>query len=534
MALPVPLPRPEDEADPLAPADPLAMPASTAPAPLADVTPGQGAGGSVQVVAPPATTDTQFDKGAQENRTTTETTPAIDNALADTTGARKRISDANETIAKELEVQAQIKSDAADQKAAKEWEFAEKRRIKAEADQIAVDTAVTEERRRRADMDRVSNQHSFWSPENKGAPARVLGDVFAALADYAHIRAGGQGPSVASQYIEGEIAKDRQFKIDAFTRAKDFQQLAAHDIDHARDLLTDHLRQIDAEAEVQRNKLTAMLEAALSRSKVPMAAAEAQKMRAESDMKNAESEVKTRETFAAKVAREGARRDTTHVDNDKGAQAKPPSQGEADTGEYAAGIKEAVTSLQAMDPKVIASALKATRANENRLVAADNTSRKGIVESNLVEGVARGTIFAPNSKTQGLSDPEQSAAAASERWNSFVLHKLTGAAAAAGEKGDVATGFTLNPDDSPATMQEKMRGGLAMAERLKLLAGPAVAARLAPAQATTPAPKPPASQRERASRAGDVLKLRAEINRMKPGAERDRAEQLLERIKRGD
>jgi hypothetical protein len=494
------------------------MPEAAPPA-LNVVTPGQGAGAPAgdstasalaAALTPPATVDTTMDKGAQTNTTTTETTPEIDKGLADISDARARATAANAEKADQTVLLAEQQAKAEDQKAALAAQLAERRRIKAEEDQRLVDAAVAQEKQRRAAMDATSTMHSFWGPESQGAPARVFANVMAALADYAHLRAGGQGPSVASEYIEGEIAKDRQHKIDLFTRAKEFQQLAAKDVDHARDVLADHLRQLDAEGQVQRDKLTAMLEAQLSRSKIPMAKAEAQKLRAETDQKNAESEVKTRETFAAKVAKEGARQDRTHTANNKDAAGKEtkPTESESRTASYAEGIEEAVDGLKKTNPKDISSGLTKAKSNDNRMVAADKTSQSGIVPSFLVESVARGTDFAPSSKLHGMTDPEQAAVAGVRRWNAFVLHDLTGAAASAGEDADVTAGFTVGPDDSPATVQSKLAGGMKLATKLKLLSGPAAQARLHPpaAKPAAEAPKPPAKAPSRHADAAALLK----------------------------
>jgi hypothetical protein len=520
--------------------DPDAMPEAAPPAPLTAVTPGQGAGGGdsgtaavlAAALTPPTTVDTTVTKGAQTNRTTTETTPEIEKGLAAHGDATAREAAADAKIADENTRLATEAADAADKKAALAQELAARRAQKAAEDQKLVDAAVTEEKQRRQQMDAVSTMHSFWGEDNRGAPARIFASVMSALADYAHLKAGGQGPSVASEYIEGEIAKDRQRKLDAFTRAKDFQQLASKDVDHARDVLADHLKQLDAESEVQRNKLTAMLEAQLSRSKIPLAAAEAQKLRAASDAKNQESDVQLREKFAAKVAREGSRRDTTHTDNDKANKGKDskPTADESTRAERGAGIEEAVSNLQKMDPTVITSAASAMKANENRMAASDKTSQSGILQSLGVEGALRGTTLAPSSKLHGMSDPQKIAAANIDKWNSFVLHELTGAAYSAGEKSDVTSGFTVTPDDSPASVRKKLDDGMAYAKRLNLLSGPAAQARLNPPTAAAK-PAEEAKPAKAPSRFADAHDLAMWLQR-NPKADPEKRAQVRETLRK--
>jgi hypothetical protein len=183
--------------------------------------------------------------------------------------------------------------------------------------------------------------------------------------------------------------------------------LAAQDTEKARDALATHLREIDAQAQVQRNAATRMLEAQLGRVKIPMAAAEAAKLRAESDMKNAESVVKLRADFAARRAIEGGRRDVTHTQNDAGGQKVAPDLTVTDLDNKPIGRARTLTEAEKIrefqgDANQLDGALKALQAHVQKYGRTTLESSEVKAERDNLKGEAVGLMG--KMRNQGTMD----------------------------------------------------------------------------------------------------------------------------------
>lgn len=302
--------------------DPNAMPGA---APLTTSV-GEGGGGTtLQVVAPPATTDTVHTTGPQQTTHQVLPSPVAAEGLGGLDAAAKARADAEARLAAEAVSRAEQEAKVEEGKQlAAQYAAAERARVKEEQQKL-VDAAVARDMTKRQLMERASDNlgKSYWA--DKSAAYRILSAFVTGLGDYAHIKAGGQGLSPASQVLEDEIAKDRQQKIAVFQNSEKFQKLAAQDVDKAKDLMAEHLKDIDVMQSAMVNKLTGAMAVYAARSKIPQAEAEADKASAVAAGKDAELKAKLGEHYSLAITKAGARQDTTHTANDMPGGAKVPA-----------------------------------------------------------------------------------------------------------------------------------------------------------------------------------------------------------------
>lgn len=298
--------------------DPLAMPGvRPIVAPRADPA-GGGASTVIAALAPPAvsTTTTSPTSSVSEVESRPEAHEAIkklQTARDVELEAARLKGDAEIDLAKVEQQKQEALANALAEEAARKQEAAERHRSSVEA-------AVARDRDARARLEKASHITDYW--EDKGAPARILGAFMTAVSTYSHMRAGKSGPGPAYQMLQDEMARDRQAKLDRFTASKEFQRIAATDVDAAREALADELKTISTLEAARRAKIAAAIESTAGRAKMDSAKAAAQAFTAKVAEDNAAAEAKDFQHWDRKITRDSARQSTT-VNTAQGAGGGP-------------------------------------------------------------------------------------------------------------------------------------------------------------------------------------------------------------------
>jgi hypothetical protein len=533
MALPFPIAPPRS----LLPGeeDPNAMPGA---APLTTSV-GEGGGGDTAAVlaaalTPPATVDTTHTTGPQ--RTTHEVlpSPAAVEGMASLDVAAAKRAEAESKLAAEAVHRAEIEAKVEEGKQLAAQYAAGERMRKKQEDQAVVDAAVARDMTKRQLMERASDNlgKSYWA--DKSAPYRILSALVSGIGDYAHIKSGGQGLSPASQALEEEIAKDRQQKVAIFQNSEKFQKLAAEDVVKAKELMAEHLKDIDIMQSAMVNKLTGAMSVYAARSKIPEAQAEAQKASAIAAGKDAELKAKLGEHYAMSVTRAGSREDTTHTDNvGKTTGGNKPSEGEAS---LALASKSMLRDLEILQKNPLKpGTLEAVQNAALSKAAAEEAGAKGNLAATMVN-FGRGIGWVPRSVVESLPPDQQQAVQATLRARQSADLIMSGKGMPESERQE--RGLTMIPQagEDPATWAAKLENLRAFAQDAQKLAGPAAEARLNGATpAAAPKPKTIADHKARAAQLGsDVKAVQAKINSLgKNDPERARWEAVLKRIRLG-
>lgn len=280
----------------------------------------------VPIQLPEETIHTGWHSGTtKQGSQVTETlpTPEAAQALADLGGAqRARVAAADRRLAADepiLEAEAHAADDQ--RKAAEEMEIQREQARQEGHAEVQKRQHIAEQRR--AEMMAAGHPTTYW--QDKGAPGKVLAAFLTGLGHYASAQGGG--PNGALETYRHAETLDRQNKIDAFMRTKEFHELAQNDVEAAKHALADHLAEINNEELVRGRIIDKRLAALTKRLNIPQAQAKYEEWRAGRQADDAEKMAAEYQHYSRKV--EGERTTTT-----KGAEGshtvnvnKPASEG---------------------------------------------------------------------------------------------------------------------------------------------------------------------------------------------------------------
>lgn len=497
--------------------DPLAMPEA---GPLEPFAQGPVGGPALQVVAPPAQIDTTHTVGSQSTTQSVKPTEQHKADLAQHAAAGQTQVTAEGEIAAAKKTLAEKEAEQTEAAAKLEKEIADRKAAALVEHQARIAAAMGDERAARQKMIEDGNVRSYW--EDKGAPLRILSAFVTGMADYAHIRAGGEGPSLASQQLDDEIAKDRQAKIDKFTRSEKFHTLAKENVGAARDALADELKQIDHQAIAQRELMTRQWAAVAARAKVPLAEAEAKKEVGKTAAETAKADAILQETLAKKTSFTSPRTDETHTINDQGANAKgaKATESEAKFAMYGRQMHSAINVIEKLPPLSKDSLAKIQDA-WTAYDAAEKGAEGGFGAALTILG--RKLEIVPRSPSEFLTPDEQVVFNAGQKYVNAAMRTESGAAIGIQENKNAFLRNLPSAGDSDSVRAQKMKDMHDTADDFSALGGSATA-KLDAARAAKEAPKTETKTETRpppkkdANTAREVLKAQDWLKKHKTAA----------------
>lgn len=452
---------------------------------------GSTADALANALAPPTTVDTRTEVGGSTSSTIVKPTPAQEAAIAAHDDAAKAQIAAQDDVQFGTEMAAGADAFNAEAKARRLEQAAAERAAALKVQQERVDAAWREEQQAREVMKQRANVHSYWTPENGGKVSEVVAAFITGLADYAHIRAGGEGQSLASTILDNAIAKNRQDQLDAFRTSKEMHQLAKENANAAQDRLDKFMIQLDHQEAIQREQMAAQIEANAAHMKLPLAQANAAAYKAEQIAKVNEINAKVQGELAKKITSDSGHVTTSHTENDKkGASSDKVTQPER---EAAGRLNSMVTAFEDISKNQIAKA-DVERIQDNKTLMKAAEDGKGFTGA-AKELLGKWSGVVPRSEMEGVSEEGKRAWGAYSKARATIQQIITGMAVTEREAKDLESRYMPQPDDSAQTLADK-RTGLAKEVRDRMVtAGPLAAPiekRLSEAEGkTTPAATEP-------------------------------------------
>jgi hypothetical protein len=263
-----------------------------------------------------------------------------------------------------------------------------------------IEAAMATEAQKRQEMEATGKPTSYWADQS--APAKVLSAFLVGLGQYA---AGPGGRNPALEILNDAMARDRQLKIDQFTRSKEFFQLATQDREAAMAARDKRLKEIDDEQIVQSNILQKQIDAVAKRAGKPVALAAADELRAKREVEIADKLAGRRQNYDAEITKNsGYKSGSTTVNSGGPADApKPPGfaeRGAATTAAASAENMEKLATLIEKNPKAWAEYQAALRDDQKASAADSNILMKGIRGAGQIAG------YVPTALEQRLKSSE--------------------------------------------------------------------------------------------------------------------------------
>lgn len=260
----------------------------------------------LQVVQPPQEVMRVENQGPQT--VTREAHPEASSALDELKRRQEEELAAQKRLAEEKQKQAELEAKAAEDEAARARAVEEERgRLRGEYDK-AIQSRMAEAERRRSDMEAKAKPTDYW--EDKGSAARVMSAFMVGL----NVAAGGDQ---AYKVLQDEMTRDRQKKIDAYTKSREYYELARTNPSLAEQALGAKLKAIDESEQVREKVLLKQATAIAKRSAIPQAAAEAEKFSANLAAKQAQDRAKEWQHYDRQVT--SGRQTVTQTVNSGGA-----------------------------------------------------------------------------------------------------------------------------------------------------------------------------------------------------------------------
>lgn len=374
----------------------------------------------------------------------TKTAP-VAAAIADMAAAEEQLNVANVRKTDALVEQAKVDEYGS----GKALELEQTRASSRAGAQIELGKQVDEAKRlaaeKRAAMERAGN----IEPLLTGWKA-VLAGVLQGVSTWSHVRAGGTGTAPGVEAFNAAIARDRQQKIDAFTRSKEFVELAESNVDKAELALRQRLQQIDNDHISAGNLLSRRLDNMKARFKTTEAKASAEATQAEIARANAEKRLKVESDFAPQIQRHGTSTTISEqADGGAAGRLKPAQEAAAaDLNAMAANIEKVLANP--VSPKA------REKYQDNKAVRGRIAETKGPIGA-LMEIGGRKVDVVPRSDYQGLNERERAGVRAREELRAKQQKIVTGLAAPIQEQQDIMSRYGVDPTDSPETEREKMQ-----------------------------------------------------------------------------
>lgn len=285
---------------------------------------------------------------------------------------------------------------------------------------------------------------------DKALPAwkSVLAGVLAGFSQYAHTRAGGSGQAPGVEALNAAFQRDRQQKVDAFMRSKEFAARAQNDVQTAESSLRQRLADIDNEHVAAGNLLARRIANMKARFKSAEAKASADATLAQLQATQAEKTARMESEFGAQVTRHGQSVTTTEQAPTSATGLKP-SQAEtaADLNGLASDIGKALANPVATEAR--------EKFQNNKAIAGRAAEMKGPVGA-LFEVGGRKAGVVPKSYYEGLTPQEKAGVRAREQLRAKQQKIITGLAAPVQEQQDIMSRYGIDPTDSPETEREKL------------------------------------------------------------------------------
>ncbi len=273
----------------------------------------------------------------------------------------------------------------------------------------------------------------------------VLGGILQGLAQYSHTAAGNAGTAPGVEAWTSAIARDRQMKIDRYTRSKEFTDLAKNNLELAELSLRKRLADYDSDAIAAGNLLIKKADAMKAKFKTKEAAASVDITKTAIQSKQAELRAKMEADFGAQVTQHGDTVTESTQAPDAGA-GKPTAASALGAGRSSL-IVDAVKEAMA-EPTVSTSDLRRRITNRARMGLGEQVKLGDIISG--------GRLTPAEGELDGVSETGKRAFARQSVLNETVTYLTTGAAATKDEAGSKTGQLMIQPSDSKETQRAKL------------------------------------------------------------------------------
>lgn len=384
--------------------------------------------------------------------------------------------DYNAEVRKQADEQAKIRVAEANREAA-ELQRQEQERANAVAKaQGEIDTWSTRLREARDKFEKAPpvtlfHEGDTWNNVLKGVSLAVgaIGGAMATVAN-ARLGGGGQGPNVVKNLIDMDLGRQRE----AIAKLSDNAAMAKTGLADALDARKMLLAEVDARGALAWKRIGGITKAALAAQGLKQPEIDQHKANLEAkeeEQKYKESAVapltkKIEDTFGKRVEGDTV---TTRTSADKGKQPTERQTTDAFLGTTLSRMLDVIEK----NPELDGATLSKVQAQELAMQAADDTARKSQLGGLWVKLQREITGTVPKSKTEGLSDSDQTSIAAGDIAKEMVARKLSGGAIVTDEDRANAEKYMIHAGDSPELRAFKLMNLRNMAKDMIGLSGKA-------------------------------------------------------------